>query len=248
MLRLKIAHTRFTATTEVCATPVQILSLLLLTMTQANPDLRSTFPPNVSFSYSSYDFYGPLVASGTRTPDPTPQRHEAFRAPHVLDTLDPRLHQCLRYGPLSQVSTNPRHQDAFGGHICQLATMPSLTDLTIEYMYHDFSRRTIPVHAEGGITICDILAAAEKLMVIDLDRPTANDPYGQTAERRGEVTFPCQRQETYFDHLRKSYGEAGLLKSESGEEVWELRYGRITRKSIDHPHRNVVNQLLLVAF
>jgi hypothetical protein len=182
-----------------------------------------------------------------------PQQHVACRAPHDVDTANPslpKLHQSLHYGSLSQISTNPRHQDAFGGHICRLATMPPVTDMTIEYIYLDFSRREISLHEEGGITICHVLSGAEQLMVVDLDRPTSNDPYGEMAGRPGEVTprLPCQRQETYFDHLRMLYGEAGLLKSEAGKELWELRYGRVTRESIYYPYRSIVNHLLSVVF
>ena len=87
----------------------------------------------------------------------------------------------------------------------------------------------ISVQVVGGITVCDVLATAEELMVVDLERDTSNDPYGQTAGRRRNTVFPCQRRQTYFDYLRYVYGEAGLLKSQSGEDVWELRFGpRVT--------------------
>jgi len=161
------------------------------------------------------------------------QGHAAFQALHALNSPEPKLHQSLHYSSLSQIPTVTGYQDEFGGHICQLATMPGVKDLTIEYIYHDFSRRKILVHGAGGITVCDILAAAEQLMVVDLERSTSNDPYGQTAERRRDAVPPCQRRETYFDGLRKVYGEAGLLRSDLRDEVWEFRFGpgQVTRKS-----------------
>ena len=101
-----------------------------------------------------------------------------------------------------------------------------MQDMTIEYIYPDLSKRSIRVCA-NVITVCDVLADAERLMVVDLDEGTSNDPHGTMANRRrGAECPPCQRRITYFDHLRHIYGEAGLLKSElGGEEVWEFRFG-----------------------
>ena len=159
------------------------------------------------------------------------------------------LHQSLHHGPLSQTPIVTTCQDAFGGHICQLATMPAVNHLTIEHIYRDFTRRMISLQVVGGITVCDVLATAEELMVVDLERDTSNDPYGQTVGRRRDTVFPCQRRVTYFDCLRMMYGEAGLFKSQSGEDVWELRLGsRVTRESINYPPRSVVHQLYFPAF
>jgi hypothetical protein len=115
--------------------------------------------------------------------------------------------------------------------------MPPVEALTIEYIYQDLTWSSVRIHAEGGVTVGNVLAGAEQLMVIDVERDTSNDPYRSmpVAERRGETKCPCQRPETYFDGPRKEYGEAGLLKTELRGDVWELRFRRATRKSMNYP-------------
>ena len=136
-------------------------------------------------------------------------------------TLDPSL--C--YGHFSPTPTpTPTLEYPLVVHMCCPATVPQVQELTVEYIYPDLTRRMRSVRAEV-VTVCDVLACAEDLMVINLDHDTGNNPYGSTMNRRIVERPPCQRRVTYFDHLRKLYGEAGLLKSESGEEVWELRFG-----------------------
>ena len=96
----------------------------------------------------------------------------------------------------------------------------------MEYIYPDLSKRSICVCA-NVVTVCDVLTGAERLMVVDLDEGTSNNPHSTMANRWcGAECPPYQTRITYFDHLRNIYGEAGLLKSElGGEEVWEFRFG-----------------------
>ena len=148
--------------------------------------------------------------------------------PRATDTSrKPTLHPSLCYGHLSCATTNfdtlVVHMNHW--HVCQAATIPPIQALTIQHIYPDLSQNRISVHADV-VTICDVLAGVEQLMTVDLDHGTSNDPYGSTAQanrRRGTERPPCQREVNYLDHMRCLYGEAGLTKSESGEDVWEFR-------------------------
>jgi hypothetical protein len=126
--------------------------------------------------------------------------------------------------------------------------MPPVEALTIEYIYPDLTRRALHVHAEEGVTVGDVLAGAEHLTAIDLERDTSNNPYRSMVETRGDTECPCQKGETYFDHLRKVYGEAGLLKAELREDVWEFRFGRATRKSVNYPRGSHAHLLHFAEF
>ena len=86
---------------------------------------------------------------------------------------------------------------------------------------------------EDVVTVCDVLAAVEQLVTINLAHGTSNDPYGSMANMRPVTEcLPCQRQLKFFDHKRCQWGEAGLLKSESAEGVWEFRAGATGRSRI----------------
>jgi hypothetical protein len=102
--------------------------------------------------------------------------------------------------------------------------MPQVESLSILYTYPNLEWKILRINAQEGVTVGHVLSGAEKL-VVDVEGDGSNDPYRSMEGRRREANCPCQRQETYFDHLRKQYGEAGLSKVASSDELWEFRFG-----------------------
>ena len=132
-------------------------------------------------------------------------------------------------------------------HPCQAATTPPVQALTIEYIYPDRSRKTTYID-EDVVTVCDVLAAVEQLLTINLDHGTSNDPYGSMANMQPVTErLPCQRQPNFFDHRRCQRGYAGLLKSESEEGLWEFRDRVTSRSRIISVHISIAYQPLFAA-
>jgi hypothetical protein len=97
--------------------------------------------------------------------------------------------------------------------------------LKIERLFEDGHRKIATILALGGaqVSVGDVLAAIEKLKLIDLSATTGDNPYIE--RQRGleweEEVCPCRQPLTILDYIRHQYGEAGL--EEIGGRVWRFR-------------------------
>ena len=167
---------------------------------------RCTDPPPLNFSKSPYCCIPlPKTSPGPATLNP------------ILAYTDCRTAQNE-----SNVSQR-RSVDVYRHHICAPATTPSVGSATL--LLPDGTGITVHASHRGHsfVTVGDVLDGLDMLLLGKPSRELSlpvEEIYGSLAG-----SCPCLSGTTALHSLRSRYERAGLVRSEEGFDIWDLRIG-----------------------
>lgn len=162
---------------------------------------------------------------------PPPLNRECIRLPEVVDapvSIDPALaHQATAFDVDNFFPSTPDVDISANRHICTPATYPGLKSMVVILPSH----KPITIHPSRGnnhVMVGDVLGA------IDAEMNRKSDTIMKAAfgieplknlDGYGRPQCLCLGGWSMMDYLRGHYDMAGLVKSQMGYDIWELKIG-----------------------